>query len=141
VYEVPDGIAVQWVPLGEGTVDFKALVARASEILPPSVYVYCKPITGRPPEVLPVYRQEYWKKWFPRARSADLSQFLALARRGRPYGKGQVTADTPELRDRYMDALQRQQLEHMDRSLDYCRKQLDLGSRWRAAPWLPATIM
>jgi hypothetical protein len=29
----------------------------------------------------------------------------------------------------------------MDRSLDYCRKQLDLGSRWRVAPWLPATIM
>ena len=132
VYEVPDGIAVQWAPLGEGTVDFKALVARASEILPQSVYVYCKPITGRPPEVLPVYQQEYWKKWFPRARSADLSRFLALARRGRPYAKGQVTADTPELRDRYMDALQRQQLEHMDRSLDYCRKQLDLGSRWRA---------
>src|SRR5579862_3677773 len=49
VYEDPNGIAVQWVPLGEGTVDFKALVARAAEILPP-VHIYCKPITGRPPE-------------------------------------------------------------------------------------------
>src|SRR5258708_21981106 len=29
VYEQADGIAVQWVPLGEGTVDFKALVAPA----------------------------------------------------------------------------------------------------------------
>jgi sugar phosphate isomerase/epimerase len=48
VYEHADGIAVQWVPLGEGTVDFKALVARAAEILPP-VHIYCKPITGRPP--------------------------------------------------------------------------------------------
>ena len=126
VYEHPNGIAVQWVPLGEGTVDFKALVARAAEILPP-VHIYCKPITGRPPEVLPVYSHEFWTKWFPRERGGDLARFLALAKRGRPYEKGQITADTPELRNTYMDALKRQQLEHMERSLDYCRKALDLG--------------
>jgi hypothetical protein len=51
VYEHPDGIAVQWVPLGEGTIDFKALVARAAAILP-SVHIYCKPITARPPVAL-----------------------------------------------------------------------------------------
>lgn len=131
VYEHPNGIAVQWVPLGEGTVDFKALVARAAEILPP-VHIYCKPITGRPPEVLPVYSHEFWTKWFPRARSGDFARFVALAKRGRPYEKGQITADTTELRNTYMDALKRQQLEHMERSLDYCRKSLDLGVRWRA---------
>jgi hypothetical protein len=36
-----------------------------------------------------------------------------------------------DLRDRYMDALKTQQLEHMERSLDYCRATLDLGVRWR----------
>jgi sugar phosphate isomerase/epimerase len=132
VYEHADGIAVQWVPLGEGTVDFKALVARAAEILPP-VHIYCKPITGRPPEVLPVYSHEFWTKWFPHARSGDLSRFLALAKRGLPYEKGEVAADTTELRTRYMDALKRQQLEHMELSLAYCRKPLDLGIRWRVA--------
>lgn len=40
VYEVPEGIAVRWVPLAEGTVDFKAIVARASELLP-DAYIYC----------------------------------------------------------------------------------------------------
>jgi hypothetical protein len=30
-----------------------------------------------------------------------------------------------------MDALKAQQLEHMQRSLDYCRKSLNLGVRWR----------
>src|ERR1700730_7885081 len=69
VYQHPDGVAVQWVPLGEGTVDFKALVARAAEILPP-VYIYCKPITARPPVVIPVYSDEFWTKWFPRAGRA-----------------------------------------------------------------------
>jgi sugar phosphate isomerase/epimerase len=130
VYEHPDGIAVQWVPLGEGTVDFKALVARAAEILPP-VHIYCKPITARPPVVIPVYSDEFWTKWFPHARSRDLGRFLALARRGRPYDKPHMMADLPEVRDRYMDALKIQQLDHMQRSLDYCRKTLDLGVRWR----------
>jgi 3-oxoisoapionate decarboxylase len=130
VYEHPDGIAVQWVPLGEGTVDFKALVARASEILP-AVHIYCKPITARPPVVLPVYSPEFWSKWFPRARSRDLSRFLALARRGKPWNQPHIQADVPEVREQYMDALKIQQLEHMRVSLDYCRKNLDLGVRWR----------
>jgi sugar phosphate isomerase/epimerase len=130
VYPHPDGVAVQWVPLGEGTVDFKALVARAAEILPP-VYIYCKPITARPPVVIPVYSEEFWTKWFPHARSHDLGRFLALARRGRPYDKPHIMADLPEVRDRYMDALKIQQLDHMERSLAYCRKTLGLGVHWR----------
>jgi sugar phosphate isomerase/epimerase len=130
VYEHPDGIAIQWVPLGEGTVDFKAVVARAAEILPP-VAIYCKPITARPPVVLPVYSDEFWTKWFPRARSRDLARFLALARRGRPYDRPHLTADVPEQRERYMEALKVQQLEHMRTSLEYCRRTLDLGVRWR----------
>ena len=130
VYPHPDGIAIQWVPLGEGTIDFKALVARASLILPP-VCIYCKPITSRPPVVLPVYSEEFWVKWFPRARSRDLGRFLALAQRGRPYNKPQIAADLPEVRDRFMGALKVEQIEHMQQSLEYCRRSLDLGTRWR----------
>ncbi|MEO7653572.1 MAG: TIM barrel protein [Bryobacteraceae bacterium] len=128
VYEHKDGIAVQWVPLGEGTLDFQALVARAAAILPP-VHIYCKPITARPPVVLPIYSGEFWTKWFPRARSRDLGRFLALARRGRPYAKPHLMADVPEVRDRYMDALAVQQLDHMQRSLAYCKETLKLGLR------------
>lgn len=131
VYEHPDGIAIQWVPLGEGTVDFKAIVARAAEVMP-KVHIYCKPITARPAVVLPVYTDEFWTKWFPRARSRDLGRFLALARQGRPYDKPHMMADLPEVRDKYMDALRSQQLDHMQRSLAYCRESLDLGVRWRA---------
>ncbi len=131
VYDHPDGIAVQWVPLGEGTIDFKALIARAAALMSPEVYIYCKPITARPPVVLPVYGDEFWTKWFPGARSRDLARFEALARRGRPWNKPHLMADLPEVRDRYMDALKVQQMEHMEQSLAYCRKELNLGVRWR----------
>jgi len=131
VYEESGGIAVQWVPLGEGTMDFKAIVARAAEIIDPSVYIYCKPITARPPVVLPVYNNEFWTKYFPRARSRDFSRFISLAKRGKPYDQPHVMEDVNGQRDRYMDALKVQQLDHMERSLQYCRTMLDLGVRWR----------
>lgn len=132
VYRHPDGIAIQWVPLGEGSLDFKQLVARAAEIMP-SVHIYCKPVTARPAVVLPIYSDDFWNKWFPHSRSRDLGRFLALANSGRPYEKAHILADLPDTRERYMDALKIQQLEHMERSLDYCRKALDLGTRWRQA--------
>ncbi|MFN7925626.1 MAG: sugar phosphate isomerase/epimerase, partial [Bryobacteraceae bacterium] len=132
VYQHPDGIAVQWVPLGEGTNDFKSIVAAAARVIPESAYIYCKPITARPAVVLPVYSDDFWSKWFPRARSRDLGRFLALARRGRPYDKPHVLGDLNDVRDKWMDALKPQQLEHMERSLNYCRKTLDLGVRWRS---------
>ena len=132
VYELPEGIAVQWVPLGEGTLDFKALVAGAAEIMAPQVHIYCKPITARPPVVLPVYSDEFWTKWCPGARSRDLARFETLAKRGRPWNKPHLMADLPEVRDKYMDALKIQQMAHMEQSLQYCRKELNLGVRWRA---------
>lgn len=129
VYEHPEGIAVQWVPLGEGTVDFKALLARAADLIPAGVHVYCKPITARPAAVLPVYSDEFWTRWFPSGRSKDLGRFLALARKGRPWDKPHIMADLPDVREEYMKALTIQQLKHMEQSLDYCRKALRLGVR------------
>jgi hypothetical protein len=76
-----------------------------------------------------VYSDEFWSKWFPRARSRDFGRFLALARRGRPYTKPHLETDVPDFRDKYMDALKVQQLEHMRISLEYCKKTLDLGVR------------
>ena len=131
VYEAGGGVAVQWVPLGEGTPDFKAIVARAAQIMPANVHIFCKPITARPPVVLPVFTEEFWTRGFPRGRSRDFSQFLALAKRGRPYDREHLLEDTDQGRDRHMGELKVQQLEHMERSLDYCRKILNLGVRWR----------
>lgn len=136
VYETRHGIAVQWVPLGEGIIDFKAFLRRLREITTAvhnDVSVYVKPITGRPPEILPVYDREFWAR-FPKARAADLAKFLALAKRGEPYDKPMVVEDlagraTP---DYLLSAIQHQQRDHVQRSLDYARKELNLGRRWRS---------
>jgi hypothetical protein len=132
VYQHPKGIAVQWVPLGEGTVDFKKIIARAREVMPP-VHIYIKPITGRPPQVLPVFDAEHWKS-YPNARANEFAAFLALAKRGNPYDRPMVIED---LQNRpvpgpFVTAVQYQQKEHMERSIAYARKTLDLGVRWRA---------
>jgi sugar phosphate isomerase/epimerase len=132
VYEHPRGVAVQWVPLGEGVVDFHAIVAKARELCP-AVYVYAKPITGRPAEVLPYLEPEYWET-YPRARSADLARFLSLAQKGVPYDKPVVNEDLlgRKLPDYLIPAIQHQQLDHMERSLRYAKEQLGLGVRAHA---------
>lgn len=132
VYEHKRGVAVQWVPLGEGTVDFKQIMARARELCP-NVYVYVKPITGRPPQVLPYLEPSYWQS-YPQARAADLARFLALAKSGTPYDGHVVIEDLQgrPIPEHFLAAIQYQQREHMERSVAYAKKALDLGIRWRS---------
>ncbi len=132
IYETPRGIAVQWVPLGEGVVDFKAFLARLRE-LASGVAVYIKPITGRPPQILPVFDAAFWKA-YPESRAAEFARFLALAKKGRPYEGHMVIEDLPgrTTPEPFVAAIQFQQREHMERSVEYGKKVLDLGVRWRS---------
>lgn len=132
VYEHPRGVAAHWVPLGEGVVDFHQIMAKARELCP-DVCVYAKPITGRPAEVLPYLEQDFWKA-YPKARSADLARFLALAKKGVPYDKPIVNEDLlgRQLPERLIPAIQHQQRDHMERSLRYAKHELGLGLRWQA---------
>ena len=113
-------------------VDFHKIMARARELCP-DVYVYAKPITGRPAEVIPYLEQDFWKA-YPRARAADLARFLSLAKKGVPYDKPIVNEDLRgrRLPDYLIPAIQVQQRDHMERSLEYAKEVLDLGVRWRA---------
>jgi sugar phosphate isomerase/epimerase len=132
VYEHKRGVAVQWVPLGEGSVDFRQIVAKAREVCP-SVYVYVKPITGRPPQIIPYLDPSFWRT-YPKARAADLARFLALAKSGAPY-EGHVVIEDLQGRpipEHFLAAIQYQQREHMERSVEYAKKTLGLGRRWRS---------
>ena len=134
IYEHPRGAAVQWVPLGEGVVDFKKIVAKVREVSPP-VFIYIKPITGRPPAVLPYLEDSFWTPNARSERSRDLARFIALAKRGRPYELPMVIEDLPGRKppEEFVAAIQYQQREHMERSVEYAKKVLDLGVRWRTS--------
>ena len=133
IYEHPRGVAVQWVPLGEGVIDFKKIVAKVREICPP-VYIYIKPITGRPPAVLPYLEESFWGPNVTE-RGRDLARFLGLAKKGRPYELPMVIEDIPSRKtpEAFVGAIQYQQREHMERSVEYGKKVLGLGIRWRAS--------
>jgi 3-oxoisoapionate decarboxylase len=133
IYEHKRGVAVQWVPLGEGVVDFREIMARARELCP-NVYYYIKPITGRPPQVLPYLEPGFWKL-YPNARASELARFIALARKGQPYERPVVVEDLPgrPTPPHLVAAIQEQQKEHMERSIKYAREVLNLGIRVRSA--------
>jgi sugar phosphate isomerase/epimerase len=131
VYETHDGVAVQWVPLGEGVVDFKKIIAKAREVCPP-ISIFHKPITGRPPQILPIYDHKFMDSWKD-LRGADLARFLLLAKHGHPYEGHMVIEDVPgKIAEPIAAALKYQQQDHLERGLEYARKTLDLGVKWRA---------
>ncbi len=132
VYEVARGAAVQWVVLGDGVNDFRQIVQKVREVCPP-VYIYIKPITGRPPVVMPYLDPEIWKV-YPRMRGSDLARFIALAKCGHPYDGRMVVEEIPGTKTppEYEQALATQQKADMERSVEYAKKALDLGKRWRS---------
>ena len=127
------GAMVQWVPLGEGVIDFITLTQRLRQINP-NIYVYSKPITGRPPQLIPYLNPEFWND-YPKARAAEFVRFVELAKRGAPYDKDMVVEDLPGrvTPEPFVAAIQFQQRQHMERSVEYAKKTLNLGSRWRAS--------
>ena len=98
------------------------------------VHLFVKPITGRPPEVLPIYDPAYWER-FPEARARDFVRFLALAKRGGPYEGHVVTEDLygKPVAPQFLSAVQYQQRDHVERGVAYARKTLGLGIRHRAS--------
>jgi len=131
IYEDPRGAAAQWVALGEGTIDFKAFVARFRELCP-KASMQLENITGRPARVLPYLEPDFWKA-FPKASAAEFARFVALARRGRPFRGFMVVEDgAVQPADEFKAALREQQHVDLDRGLEYAKKVLGVGVRWRS---------
>jgi 3-oxoisoapionate decarboxylase len=97
------------------------------------VHAYVKPITGRPPTVLPYLEDAFWKG-YPRSQAGDLARFVALAKAGAPYERHVVIEDIPgrPVPEAFVAAIQHQQREHMERSVEFAKRQLGLGVRWRS---------
>jgi len=129
LYEHPEGIAWQWVALGDGAIDLPRFFRRYRELCP-HAGVQLEIITGRSARVLPYLEPEFWSA-FPKAKAAELARFVALAKKGKPFMGSMIIAGgqgPPE----YEVALREQQRVDLERSLDYASKVLGLGLRRKA---------
>ena len=130
VYEHPRGAAAQWVALGDGSIDFKAFVARYRELCP-HASMQLEVITGRPPRVLPYLETDFWKA-FSKANASEFARFVALARHGHQFSGFMVIEDgAKQPPEEFRAALREQQRVDLERSLDYAKKVLGVGVRWK----------
>ncbi len=126
VWEHPRGAAFQWVALGDGTIDFREWTRRFAELCP-GVPMQLEIITGRPPQVLPFLEPDFWNS-FPNKTAAELARFLRLARNGRPFMGSMMIAGPGPQPPEYEAALRTQQRIDVERSADYARRVLGVGS-------------
>ena len=130
VYEDARGAAVQWVALGDGSIDFHQFVPRFAELCPKAAF-HPEIITGGAPKVLPYFEADYWQP-FPNLPAADFARFVKLAKAGHPFtGKMVMPASTPPSAGDKA-ALKEQQRVDFERSIEYCKKTLGLGVCWQA---------
>ena len=101
------------------------------EVCPP-VYVYIKPITGRPPSVIPYLSRRFGKGTRKPGRPI-LRASWRWRKPGRPYEGHMVIEDLPGRKtpEPFIAAVQFQQRSIWSGAWSTARKVLDLGVRWR----------
>jgi len=129
VFEHPRGAAVQWVALGDGSVDLKRFVALYQKVCPKAA-MQLEIITGIPPDVMPYLEPEFWKV-FPRTPAWEFARFVALARGGHPYLGPMVIAGWGKLPPAIAAAFKEQQRRDLERSFEYAKNVLGVGVRWK----------
>jgi len=130
VFEHPRGAVAQWVALGDGSVDFARFVEMYRKLCP-AASIQLEIITGRPPEVLPYLEPDFWKA-FPNMPAWEFARFVALAKSGRPFLGNMVIGQWSDNAPALEAALKEQQRVDLERSLEYAKKELGVGSRWRS---------
>jgi sugar phosphate isomerase/epimerase len=129
MYEHPRGAAVQHVSLGDGNIDFKSFVALWRQLCP-QAYFNLEILTGSPPSVIPYLEQDFWTA-YPEMPAKDFARFLSLVRNGHPFTGSMMIAQGQNPPKEYSAAILQQQRFDLERSLEYAKKTLDLGVRWR----------
>ncbi len=130
IFEHPRGAAWQWVALGDGAIDFAQLLALYRKVCPKAA-MQLEIITGRPPSVQAYMEPDFWKA-FPKTPASDFARFVALAKSGHPLMGPMVIEDVAgEKLPEYTAALKEQQRRDLERSLEYAKKTLGVGVKWK----------
>jgi len=76
IWRVPEGIAVQWVRLGEGTVNFAKYARRFLELCPGRPFTL-ETIVGAP-RIFPIFSPKFWEG-YKKVPAWEFARFMALA--------------------------------------------------------------
>jgi hypothetical protein len=74
---------------------------------------------------------DFWKA-FSKMPASEFALFVALAKSGRPFMGNMLIAGTGKNPPAIETALKEQQRIDLERSLDYAKKTLGIGVRWKA---------
>jgi sugar phosphate isomerase/epimerase len=121
VFPHPHGAAVQWVALGDGSIDIVGLTRRFQRLCP-NVPYHLEIITGRPPQVIPYLQQDFWKT-DKSAPASSLARFERLVKTGHPF-MGSMIIPTPNPPPQYLAALKEQERVDLERSFAFARQHL-----------------
>lgn len=121
VFRHPRGAAVQWVAVGDGSIDMKQLTNRFRQLCP-NVPYHLEIITGRPPQVIPYLEPEFWKT-DRTAPAAALARFERLVQTGHPF-MGTMLIPVPNAPKEYVAAIREQERVDLERSIAYARQHL-----------------
>ena len=82
VWEVPEGIAVRWVNMGDGNVDIDGWIRKFIQAKPGFPIIFENLVSGAP-RVHRIHDEKFWDNW-RQMPASEFSRFLAVAEKGSP---------------------------------------------------------
>ncbi|HXF63334.1 MAG TPA: sugar phosphate isomerase/epimerase [Caldilineaceae bacterium] len=120
VWPHPQGAAVQWVPMGDGTIDITAWAQQFRRQCPNANFTL-EIITSIAPRVLNYLSPEFWQV-YQETPAHEFARFLQLVHAGRPYTRPMLTVDWAEITPEIRAALGIEQQRLLERSVRFCRE-------------------
>jgi len=122
----PSGAMVQWAPVGRGNVDFRRIVD-ILQATNPSIPIDLEVITGGNPREIDFNDTEssFWSL-YPDMSARSFARFLSCAAKGKPVPLEQRVTDSWTPSNDQIELFKRQQLDHFEESVAYCRTELGL---------------
>ena len=126
IWEVPDGGAVQWVPMGSGNVEIDKVAERYAALRPGKVFSL-EIINTRTARIFSYWDKKFWTNYRD-VPAWVFAQFLRRARSGSPYedvppGPKGAAPDSPAFKQFLVD----QERRDVEQAVEYCRTTLGLG--------------
>ena len=126
VFEHPQGAVVQWVAMGDGTLNMPDWARRFQEQCPRANFTL-EIISSIAPRVIDYLEPSFWEV-YQETPAWEFARFLQLVKQGRPTFVPTLTADWNEPDSTYRAALITQQRRQVEKSVKYCREVLGIKS-------------